>query len=85
MSTLISILMAHLSRYGAMLGGFGLALAAAWFKGRRSGIDAYIAKREAEKARARQVGEDIRNDVAKTSDRSLDRRLSRWMRDESGT
>ena len=84
MSTLISILMAHLSRYGTMFGGFGLALAAAWFKGQRSGIDAYIAKREAEKARARYIGKEIQNDVAKTSDRSLDRRLSRWMRDKPG-
>ncbi len=81
MKTLVSMIFGRLSFYGAMFGGFGLALAAAWFKGWRAGRDQYIAKREAEKARARQAAEEIRHDVSKTSDRSLDRRLSRWMRD----
>jgi hypothetical protein len=78
---IISWLLGRLYFYGAMFGGFGLALFAAWLKGRQAGRDAYIAKREAEKARARQAGEEIRNDVSQTSDRSLDRRLRRWLRD----
>ena len=69
------------SFYGSMLGGFSLALAVAWFKGRRSGQDAYIRKREAEKQRARQHAEEITHETRRASDRDLDRRLSKWLRD----
>ena len=81
MKALLSMLMGRLSFYASMLGGIGLALAAAWFKGWQAGRDRYIAKREAEKARARQAGEEIRHEVSQASDSSLDRRLGRWMRD----
>ncbi len=81
MKALLSMLMGRLYFYASMLGGIGLALAAAWFKGWQAGRDRYIAKRAAEKARARQAGEEIRHEVSQASDRSLDRRLGRWMRD----
>lgn len=63
--------------------GFSIALLMAFFKGRSAGQKAYREKRERAKRRAAERTEKIIERNRKIPDSDLDRRLSKWMRDQS--
>lgn len=81
LSFLISI-PGKLKLWISITGAVMVALAVAYLKGRSAGAAASEAANMKRRQAAIKKSREIENDVSSLSDDELDRRLSRWMRDD---
>lgn len=66
----------------SLAGAVALAVGLAFLKGRSAGKKAYEDRAKDARLKALQTEKEVRDDVEAASDDDLDRRLSKWMRDD---
>jgi len=81
MSSLIGAILASIWPYIIAAGGLLAALLGVYVTGRKSGADKARAKAEKQRADNLQTAKEARDEVDRTSDDDVSKRLQRWQRD----
>lgn len=75
-------MLSKLKTFAALCGAFFVALAIAFLKGRRAGVEHMEAEQQARRIEAMKARKDVDDEVDQMGAADLDSNYSRWLRDD---